>query len=256
MSMDIIANQEVIPEIYSRVFEGHESSHLAVGIVAVGSEVVPGLEEEFTGYTLLRGNVYAGQKNYMPASELNADGTETDIDDERSIHFAVLENTLTATRVVGSMRLIVKGEDDRPLPVEDHYPEVFADAEAPSMSTESSRLISRHESKKLQKGIKWLLFTAGVSYIAENDLGPVFGAVEQSLARGLTMEGMPVEELAEPKFVPEFNATKLPIKIDIDELARRMKASDSSMLESMSTRNGAFAYTGSAQPTGTSVPAA
>jgi N-acyl-L-homoserine lactone synthetase len=257
MSIDIIANQEVIPEIESRVFEGHEFSRFAVGIVAVGSEVVPELEGEFQGYTLLRGNVYAGQKNYMPASELNADGTETDADDARSVHFAVFENATPATKVVGSMRLIIKGsEDDRPLPVEDHYPEVFADAAAPGKSTESSRLISRHENRGVQKGIKWLLFTAGVSYIVENDLGPVFGAVERPLARGLAMEGMPVQELAEPKFVEEFNASKQPIKIDIDELAHRMKESGSGLLEAMSTRNGSFVYTGNVHPTGTSAPAA
>jgi N-acyl-L-homoserine lactone synthetase len=240
-----ISNQEVIPEVQSDLFVSHEESRFAVGIVAIGNDITPGLENEYQGYTLLRGNVYGKQQNFMPLDELNPDGTETDPDDARSVHFAIIENAVSNPRVVGSMRLIIKSkEHNNALPIEEHYPESFEDGHSPLGSTEASRLIGRHEDLNLQRGLKWILFTAGVSYILDHDLGPVYGAVERSLARGLRMEGMPVTELAEPKFVEEFNSVKLPIRIDITGLARKMETDQPGVLKDMQELTNNFVYSG------------
>lgn len=242
---DRITNEMVIPTIETRLFDDHEDSHLAIGIVAVGDTVTAGLEEEYKSYLLLRGNVYAKQKNYMPLDDLNDDGTETDFDDGRSIHFAVVENAMDNTRVVGAMRLIIKSrENDAILPIEEHYPEAFADGPTSLFSTEVSRLISRHENTKVQHGLKWLLFTAGVAYVAKRDLGPVYGAVEASLARGLQIEGVPVTTMAEPKFVEEFNATKLPIRVDLAGLTRKIEADQADLLSAIRAQPGDFVYSG------------
>lgn len=246
---DHLSNHNVIPSIESELFLGNETAHLAVGIVAVGNEVIPSLENEYRGYSLLRGNVYARQKNYMPLDNLNPDGTETDIDDARSIHFAVVENAITDTRVVGAMRLIVKsGVQSTPLPIEEHYPEAFADGPAPLLSTEVSRLICRHENPKIQNKLKWLPFAAGVTYIVENQLGPVFGAVEQNLEQSLQLAGVPVSTIGTPKYVPEFNATKLPIRIDIPGLAQRLEGDRPELLKAMHVLNRDFVYSGTARP--------
>jgi N-acyl-L-homoserine lactone synthetase len=260
---NVIPNEQVIPEIGSSLFVGHESSRFAVGIVGVGSEVMPGLESEFQGYALLRGNVYAKQQHFMPEDDLNADGTEADPDDARSVHFAVIENAIRSPRVVGGMRLIIKSRQDQnpqlfaeqditdlgvsteaPLPIEGHYPEAFVDDPAPLPSTESSRLISRHEVSKLQKSVKWMLFTAGVSYIMSHDLGPAYGAVEPFLSRALRIEGMPTTEIGEAKFVPEFNATKLPIRIDVMGLAQKIEGEQPGALGE--ARENLFVYNGEA----------
>ncbi|HWB38885.1 MAG TPA: hypothetical protein VG604_01470, partial [Candidatus Saccharimonadales bacterium] len=214
MPLSQIANHEVIPQVESGLFIGHETSHLAVGIVAVGDQVVPGYENELAGYKLLRGNVYALQKKYMPIEDLNEDGTETDADDARSVHFALIENAIESPRVVGAMRLIIKSREyPQALPIEDHYPEAFPEGPAPFLSTEVSRLIARHEDAKIQRTMKWPLFTASVAHIVEHDLGPVFGAVEEDLEQSLMRAGVPVVDLARPKFVEEFNASKMPIRI-------------------------------------------
>jgi len=240
-----ITNETVIPEVASALFSGNEDKQFAIGIVAVGNDIAPGLENEFKGYTLLRGNVYAKQKHFMPLAELNDDGTETDSDDARSVHFAVIENAMTSARVVGAMRLIVKShEDDSPLPIEEHYPEAFIDRPAPILSTEASRLISRYENSRMQRNLKWLLFTAGVSYIKSHDLGPVYGAVETSLARGLRVEGMPVTSLSEPKFVEEFNATKMAISIDMAGLTQKIEDDRPELFSAMQSRRNDFVYVG------------
>jgi N-acyl-L-homoserine lactone synthetase len=249
MPANLVDNSEVIPVIETSLFDEHPTSHLAVGIVAIGGDIVPGRENEFKGYSLLRGNVYAKQKNYMPLDDLNGDGTESDPDDLRSIHFALIENAVTSARVVGTMRLIVKqSEADKALPIEDHYEEAFEGCSVPAMSTEVSRLICRHENGKLQNKFKWPLFTAGVTYIAEHGLGPVFGAVETSLEQGLVTSGVPVTQLGEAKFVEEFNSSKLPIRIDIPGLTAKINSDRPNLLASMTSLKTDFVYSGTKRP--------
>lgn len=243
-----ISNNEVIPVINSNIFEGHEDSHLAVGIVALGNVVVPGREAEYDGYTLLRGNVYARQKNYMPIADLNENGTETDVDDSRSVHFAVIENAMNNTRVVGAMRLIVKSKlEDAPLPIEEHYPSAFEDGPAPLLSTEVSRLICRHENPKIQGKLKWPLFTAGVTYVMEHQLGPVFGAVEKEFEKSLGMAGVPVTPLGEAIYVPEFNATKLPIRVDVFGLSQKIEGEHRELRDAMQSLSRDFVYSGTSR---------
>lgn len=245
MSNERISNEYVIPEIESQLFIGHETARFAVGIVAVGNTIVPGLENEHNGYTRLRGNVYALQEHYMPVDDLKEDGGEVDMDDARSVHFALIENAVRNQRVVGAMRLIVKSHDNPAmLPIEEHYPEVFQDASAPYRSTEVSRLIGRHEDKRIQAGLKWPLFTAGVTYIMDHQLGPVFGVVKDHLARSLNGVGVPVTRLGEAKFVPEFNAHKLPLRIDVGGLAETLEDNDPNLLDAMQVVENKFVYSG------------
>jgi len=240
-----ITKPEIIPDIQSDLFIGHENSHLTVGIIAIGDEITPGLENEFKGYALLRGNVYAREKNYMPLSELNFDGTETDSDDSRSVHFVVIENAVTSARVVGSMRLIIKTrQGETPLPIEEHYPEAFPMGPASTLSTEVSRLICRHENKAIQSSLKWPLFTAGVTHVMQHNLGPVYGAVEPSLEEGLRAAGVPIIILGEPKFVPEWDATKLPLRIDMQGLTQKIEDTQSSLFDAMQLAPKDFVYSG------------
>jgi N-acyl-L-homoserine lactone synthetase len=233
----------VIPQVESSLFEGRDVGELAVGIVAVGQEVIPGLEDEHQGYLLLRGNVYAREKRYMPIGDLNHDGTETDPDDLRSIHFVLLENAPGGARVVGTMRLIIKGSGDvDPLPIERHYPESFPVSGAPAFSAEVSRLICRHEHPRVQTRLKWPLFSAGVTYLLERGLGPVYGAVDEHLNLGLQRDGVPVTALGAARYVPEYNAVKAPIRIDLDGLARRIDSTERELVDAMHVLDNAFVY--------------
>ena len=245
MTFGRIGTREVIPNIESDLFVGHETSHLAVGIVAIGSNAVSGLENEFKGYSLLRGNVYGRQKQYVRLDDLNADGAEIDPDDERSVHLTLIENIATSTRVVGAMRLIIKSPEYRNLlPIEAHYPEAFPTAPVPILGTEVSRLICRHEDKQTQTSLKWLLFTAGVSHAMSRGLGPVFGVIEQTLSDLLIAEGVPIHMLAPTKFVAGFNAVKAPFHLDLDRLHEKIKDDRSMLHKSMQVLNSEFVYSG------------
>lgn len=239
-----VSVRELIPTLNSAVFACNDEARFAVGLVAVGKEVLPGLVAEFQGYALLRGNVYAREKRYVPLDQLSSDGAELDDDDPRAAHFVSLENHHEGVRVVGSMRVIVKMPDDpRPLPVEIHYPEAFVLAPAPVLSVEVSQLICRHERPAASRELKWLLFAAGVSFVLERHLGPVYGAVENVLYRGLLASGVPVTALSAEKFIPEFNATKLTIQVDVHGLAGRLESREQKLWGATDSGTG-FAYAG------------
>jgi len=207
----------------SGLFLSKPVARFAVGIVANQANVAIGMDAEHQAYGLLRGNVYAHEKHYMAVAELNADGTETDRDDPRSVHFGLFENSSTGVRAVGATRLIIKEADDAgPLPIEEHYPYIFETAAAPKGSLEVSRLISRHESPHIQRKLKWLLFAVSAAYIVENQLGPVYGILEQSIEVALHREGMPMITLGEPVLIEEFNSVNVPIRIDMTSLEDRL----------------------------------
>jgi hypothetical protein len=245
MARGRIGTQELIPDIESALFFGHQTSHLAVGIVGVGNNAMSGLENEFRGYSLLRGNVYARQKHFIPLYDLSSDGAETDTDDERSVHLAIIENAATSTRFVGAMRLIIKSpEQSNLLPIEYHYPEAFPSRPAPIFSAEVSRLICRHENKQVQTKLKWLLFSAGISCGSSRGLGPAFGAIDERLSYLLSADGVPIRMIAKAKFVPSFNATKAPFRIDLERLNQKIEDDSPKLLKSMQVLNSEFVYSG------------
>jgi hypothetical protein len=247
MSQVIVSNHEVIPVISPDIFIGHENARLAVGVVAIGSCVTPGFEEVHGAYYRLRGNVYGGQQQFMPMEELNDDGSESDGDDPRSVHIALVENTILdgdqVGRVLGGIRVIVKSDcNEAPLPVENHYPEAFLDGPATNLSVELSRLIARHELPRVQKRLSQYLFMSALSHGLIHDLGPAYGAIEAEYLRTLAMQGVPVTALGDSKFVKEFNATKMPIRVDVDEYKARMRMHDSAMYDKMLTNADKFVY--------------
>ena len=228
------------PEVQTKLFDlDHVENKYATGIVAYGNKARTDLESEYAGYLLLRGNVYAYQEHYMPIEDLNPDGTETDAEDNRSVHFSVIENSTNSIgKVVGAMRLIVKSEEDsRPLPVEVHYPEAFSGCDVPFAGIEVSRLIGPGL-------IKWLLFAAGLNYANEFSLGPVLAVVKDSLADALDSIGVPVIRLAPAKFVEEYNSSKLPIQVNIEELSKTLNREKSEVVNELKNVSEDFAYSG------------
>ncbi|MFI5212676.1 MAG: hypothetical protein ACHQTE_01820 [Candidatus Saccharimonadales bacterium] len=210
-----------IPIIESGIFDVNQDARFAIGMVALGDVIMQGRENEFWGAAKLRSNVYL-DKGFVTPTDLDENGTELDYDDSRSIHFAVFERTAVSSlaRVVANMRLIVKGIDEPPLPLEKYYPEVFEACQAMPTSTEVSRLISRHEDPTIQNMLTWSMFIAGLKHVDKNNLGPVYGLLEPNLARGLVGQGVPVSVIAEEKYIARINATKQPVQIDVERLKK------------------------------------
>jgi N-acyl-L-homoserine lactone synthetase len=235
----------LIPSVHSSLFEGEEeSAALAIGVLAVGDAVVPGLEDEYRAYSLLRGRVYL-EEHFTTDDRLNPDGSETDPDDCRSIHFGVIENDRSNERhrMIGTMRLIAKSDAaDAPLPVEHHFPEIFKDAPAPPLSAEVSRLICVHEHATLQNFCKWPLFTAALTYTTAHNLAPIYAVVTERFRRILRHFGVPLSAIAEPRYIPEINATKQPTVVDTGALRASITRDDtrtrvfSDLQEAIATR--------------------
>lgn len=243
-----VSNEAVIPVIEApELFAEHPEAQFATGIIAVGNTVIPGAEEVFRGYGLLRAKVYADQTRMIDAGHVKDDGTETDEDDARSIHFAVVEHTgqLGDTdrkqRVVGALRLIIKDElHPEPLPVEGFFPEAFTDEAATIPSTEASRYICRHEDPKIQERLSRPLFTGAVSYIAVHGLRETYGVVEPPVQARLSRD-MDLEVIADPKFVEEYDDNNLAFRVDIGKLAQDLGLTPD-VLEAMRAQEGTFSY--------------
>ncbi len=250
-----VSNAEVIPSIETDIFIGHENAQFAVGVFAVGDFVLPGRDEEYLGYLRLRANVYADQTQMIPAEHVREDGTEIDGNDNRSLHFGVIENNENGPRVVGAMRLIVKQEIDlRPLPVEEFFPNAFAEAPAPMESTEVSRYICRHENQQIQSKLKWPLYSMALANIIDSGLKPTYAVVEPPLERGLRMIGMPTKRLADPKFLPEYNNGNLALVIDTATFAQNLEARGLSMISEIRKAGVGFVYFDEASQPTTNLP--
>jgi N-acyl-L-homoserine lactone synthetase len=252
-----IKNEAVIPTVDSRLFEGHEDARFAVGMLAIGNEVLSGFDDEYYGYLKLRARVYVDQTRMISPDLVRPDGTETDEDDARSVHFGLLERAERGARVIGGLRLITKTEEDnRPLPIEEFFPDVFGDDPAPLMATEASRYIVRHEDPAVQRRLSDPLFTAAVSFIIAHRLGPTYGVVEEGVEASLRMKGIPLKRVADPKFVPEYAADNLGIEIDTDMLAQLTERRRPGAIAEMLAREGDFVYFDTAAPSAPTPPPA
>lgn len=232
---------EVIPEFHSKVFDGHENSRFAVGQIAKGYNTL--YPEENLAYHHLRANVYVQQTQMISEEYIASDGGEYDNDDVRSIHMAVLENCGDKQRLVGSMRLISRGEDMQ-LPVEKFFPDMFAENPAPASSCEVSRYIVRHEDRGAMDDISWALFQRSIAAAVTHDMGPMYAVIDESLARRMRLKRVPITELAPPTRVEEYNSTSLPVVVDIELLAQRLEARTPGILPEMIANQREFAYFG------------
>lgn len=242
-SHNVLPDAEGIPSFPPTLFENeYQSARFAVGIVAIGSEVLHGLENEFDGYALERTRRYLAE-NYITEADLNSDGTELDEEDNRAVHFTVVENMVDYARTAGTMRLIIKsGLKNSLLPIESMYPEAF-DNPAQVGSVESSRVSANRT--LLTK----LLFASGVNYVQHHRLGPVYGVVKPDFEQALNRNGISVLPLADPKYVPEINAIKQPILVDLPRVESNFLVSDQAALfEEMRRLDGGFVYSGRVNP--------
>jgi len=247
-----IKNEQVIPKVESSLFENVPNAQFAVGILAVGNIVIPGMENELKAYYELRRAVYIEQTGQLTVGDLTTDGIERDTDDNRSVAFGVIENCDGGQRLVSSARLIVKGlnkqdgQQPEPLPIEHVWPEVFGGQPAPDTAFEVSRLISRHERGAVQMVIKKKLITAGIGFICCKGLGPAYAIVEPWLEKDLS-RFVPIRRIGEPKYVAHYLDVNLPLYIDHERLAKRIESMNPGELNALGTTPGTVAYFGTIQ---------
>jgi hypothetical protein len=239
-----VTNREVIPVVAeSHVFLGSEGSRLAAGVLAVDGVAIPGLEDEYFAHFQLRRRVYVDQTAQLAAEDINADGTDRDADDARSITFAVFEQHESGARVVGVSRLIIRR--DLPLPIEAFCPDAFTTVPLTASSVEVSRVIARHEKAALQDLVQWHLFAMMLAYIANHDLGRTFAIIEPWLERHL--RGIiALERIGDVRYVSHYLDYNLPIEIDIPASTSCVDQRDDDLIAGYRAAEPRLAYFGRA----------
>ncbi|ARJ06085.1 hypothetical protein DVJ78_07485 [Humibacter sp. BT305] len=241
-----VSNSAVIPVVTSSTaFDTERSARLATGIIAINGVAVPGMEAVYRSHFDFRRRVYVDQTGQLDPSDLSEDGTDRDPDDARSVTFAVLENAPDGVRIVGVARTIIKGADgvDRPLPVEDFCPELFADDPLPAGSVEVSRVIARHERVAMQELIQWHLFALMSAYFSGHDVGRTFAIIEPWLER-LLAGVLAISRIGEPRYIEHYLDYNLPVEFDLTGSAERITERNATILQQLMDADGALEYFG------------
>jgi len=205
---------EAAPVISGDLFYGHENQRFAMGVYSPEDILNYKPNSMSEAYLKLRANVYIDRTGILKDSYRRDDGTEIDKNDERSTHLIVFENRLLGmSAIFACMRLIEKSSEDQPLPIEELFSKDFL-VPAPDKSVEVSRLIVCHENARCAYDTNRRLMISGLSHVLKNNLGPVFGIVEPDLAKGLSLMGVPISEVAKPRAVGGYPGENLGIEID------------------------------------------
>ncbi len=209
----------------NEIFENHQNAVFWIGKVALGTEVI--LPDYYDSLLKFRGKWYVNELHYLTEDQIDTFGRESDLDDKRSVHFAVVENDQidnnTQARVIGSGRVISKTSWDEPLPVEQYFPEIFNKRPLEPGSVEVSRFIARHEDRQTQHIVALALIRAMTHYSVESKVRADYCIIEEPLLNLLTSIGIPVEKLAEPKDIPEYGGQLYPVRINPYEILDSVK---------------------------------
>ena len=216
-----ISNKEAIPVIKTDIFE--ESDGMPLAITRVSTEdMLRGDNPIALGYAQLRANVYIDQTRMISESYRRADGGEDDADDLRSLHYVGLEDRGNGeAAVIASMRLIHQ-TDETPLPINELFEDELRGKNVGPGAFEVSRYIAKSEIRRNSIMSKAAITGVGLSHAIENGWGPCLAVVESPIEADLARMGVPVERIADPKFIEEYNDTNVGIEIDLPEFANRI----------------------------------
>lgn len=205
------------------VFADHPEATFYIGVIAT-----PGVVHDARVYqatSRFRAGVYIDQMNFLSESARLRGGGETDSDDNRSVHFSVVENrgAHEPPRVVGCSRLILKDDENVPLPVEHFFPEYFEDNPAPVDATEGSRLIARHPDRAVQGLVALGLIRAMTHYSVEQSRQPIYAVVERGLATMFDRMKLPNTRLTELKYLEEYRTKNMALAIEPQRIATSIR---------------------------------
>ncbi|HEU4967229.1 MAG TPA: GNAT family N-acyltransferase [Candidatus Saccharimonadales bacterium] len=216
--------QDPTVAVESGVFQDHPEAAFYLGVIAS-----PGIiykPREYQAARRLRANVYIDEKHFLPEEARQRDGGESDVDDARSVHFAVIENRGNSElpRVVGTSRLILKRDGSDRLPVENLFPEAFGPSPAPDSSAEVSRYIARHSERSKQKAVSLALIRAMTAWTLTETRQPVYSIVERPMVRLFDAIELPYEQISDPKMLPEYNTENMAIELDPEAVFHSVRA--------------------------------
>lgn len=186
-------------------------------------------EGYFDNLSKFRANVYVDELKFLTKDALDDEGREIDLDDRRSVNFAVIDKT--KERIVGSGRLIHKETETPVLPIEHYFPELFENTPISIGSVEISRFIARHDDEMTQHKIALSIIRAMTFYSLENKVEEAYCIIEKPLLEMLKFIGIPLELLAEkPKDIVEYGGVLYPVRIRVNEVLGSVKNDKSGRL--------------------------
>lgn len=207
----------VSPEI----FAGHPDAAFWIGKIACDANG-EGCSGYYDALGRFRANVYVHEKQYLTADVLDSLGREFDEYDNRSVQFIAVENeheSNPTARIVGSIRMITKDKPEDKYPIEKYFPELFDDNPIGTNSAEVSRFIASYPEDKhfMQHVIALSLMRAATLYAVREQIDDYYCIIEKPLFKSLARIGIPMEQIGEPKEIPEQGGTLFPIRIRAQE---------------------------------------
>ena len=209
-----LTNEEAVPVIDGDFFSDSPESRFALAVFDGRDVVANDPSRLIRAYLRLRANVYIGQIRVLDVDQRRSNGTEVDEDDERSTHFALLENRVGRVAVFGSMRFIEKSsQNDSKLPIETFFPETF-EKPVENGSLEVSRFIVRHPDARQRGRAKLNLIRTGSAYLLRNNFEPIYATIETEFERDLRSVGVPTEKMTEAKYIEDYKSVNHGIQFD------------------------------------------
>jgi N-acyl-L-homoserine lactone synthetase len=208
-------NHPMTPSVETSIFKDVKDARFWIGKTALLGEVVD--PDIYYAGLLLRAKVYVEDMKFLTRSALDSYGYETDNDDDRSVHFAVAEQSIDGSeaRITGTSRMILKRDDNDYLPIEKSFPEIFNKNPAPNGCLEVSRFIARHEERYLQHVVNLSLIRAMTHYSLNRDTPKVYFVIEQELWDLLDYIGLPMTQLSDLKLIEGYGDTfNMAVEID------------------------------------------
>ena len=221
------ARSELLPRVDEAneraIFGGSQADHALIQLGRGDLREFHGdaLESLDTIYHHLRYRTYR-MYGYITDDMSIDHGREYDSHDAQSTHLLVAKRSAAlGTRAIGCMRLILR-DHGTPLPVEEFFPEVFADGPAPFCSTEVSRLISfdsqGYENDRVVMELFGHALKVSDAWYEPELLEAAYGVIDPEYIRKLSSLGVEPRQLACPAEIPYGDKANIPIRVDPDQI--------------------------------------
>jgi len=210
--------EAVSPMVRLDVFKGRRDYRYWIGSIGASRSESEALLFEAVGR--LRAAVYVNEMQFLASDVVDSNGLEFDEDDQRSVHFVVVENVSNESdalaRLVGYGRLIIKRSSGEKLPIEKLFSGLFKTKDAGPGSVEVSRFISRHGDKLTQHTIGLSVIRAMSYFCVRKNIDSAYFQIEKPLFHLLRHIGLPMSQLDECRDViePGGKRTLYPISVN------------------------------------------
>jgi N-acyl-L-homoserine lactone synthetase len=161
--------------------------------------------EQYAIAQRIRAAVYVDEMGFLEPDHIDATGREVDAHDGHACHLSVVEapTVMRSARVIGTIRLIVKADEWRRLPIEQDFPDAFVTTPAIVPAVEVSRFIARHEDPATQHLVAIALIRGVIYQSLSRGIDTAYFEIELPLLRLLESLGIPMIQIGEAREVNE-----------------------------------------------------